>query len=363
MTTTEAAGTEAATAFDHARFEQLLGSAVVDAGATMAAGLVVIGARLGLYAALGDGPLTTAELAARTGTSERYVREWARAQAAGGYLTHHAADDGDRYGLGPEQALAFDPDGPVNLAAMFRLAVSVLRGLDRLEQGMRTGRGIGYDEQDDGVICSITEFFQAGYLANLLDDWIPSLNGVAARLAAGARVADVGCGHGITTVLMAQRFPASTFHGFDYDRGSIERARAGAVEAGVSDRVSFEVCDAAEIPALGYDLVCTFDALHDYGHPEAAARRVRECLLPGGSWMIVEPRAGDSVAENLHPVGRMFYSGSTYLCVPNALSQGGEALGAQAGERALRGVLSRAGFGDVRVTAGTPFHTVLQARV
>lgn len=358
--------TGATTAFDHTRFEQLLGSAVTDAGATMAAGLVVIGSRLGLYAALVDGPLTTAELAARTGTNERYVREWARSQAAGGYLSYHPAQDGadnDRYGLGPEQALAFDPDGPVNLAAMFRVAVSVLGGLERLEERMRTGQGIGFDEQDDDVICAVADFFRAGYLANLLDDWIPSLDGVAARLAAGARVADVGCGYGTTTVLMAQRFPASTFHGFDYDRASIERARAAATEAGVSDRVSFEVRDAGEIPALGYDLVCTFDALHDYGRPEAAARRVRECLLPGGSWMIVEPRASDSVTENLHSVGRMFYSGSTYVCVPNALSQGGEALGAQAGERALRGVLSRAGFDDVRVTARTPFTAVLQARV
>lgn len=360
MTTTETR------TVDHARFERLLGSAVTDAGATMAAGLVVIGARLGLYAALADGPLTSAELAARTGTTERYVREWARAQAAGGYLTHRPGPDGpstDRFGLDPEQALAFDPDGPVDLPAMFTLSVTVLGGLQRLEEDMRSGHGIGYDEQDESVTCGLAEFFRAGYRANLLDEWIPSLSGVAGRLTAGARVADVGCGHGITTVLMARRFPASTFHGFDIDPGSVDRARAAADEAGVGHRVSFEVCDAAEIPALGYDLVCTFDALHDYGHPEAAARRVRECLLPGGSWMIVEPRAGDSVAENLHPVGRMFYSGSTYLCVPNALSQGGEALGAQAGERALRAVLSRAGFGDVRTTAGTPFTTVLQARV
>jgi SAM-dependent methyltransferase len=186
-------------------------------------------------------------------------------------------------------------------------------------------------------------------VANLLDNWIPSLSGVAARLGAGARVADVGCGYGITTVLMAQRFPASTFHGFDHDPGSIDRARTAAAEADVSDSVSFEVCDAAQIPALGYDLVCTFDALHDHGHPEAAAWRVRECLLPGGSWMIVEPRAGDSVPEN--------------PSVPDALPQGGDALCAQAGEQALRDMLFGVGFADVRVTAETPFHTVLQARV
>jgi 2-polyprenyl-3-methyl-5-hydroxy-6-metoxy-1,4-benzoquinol methylase len=311
--------------------------------------------------------LATAELAARTGTSERWVRAWARAQAAGGYLSHHPADgavpSAGRYGLGPEQALAVDPDGSVNLAAVFGMSVGVLGGLDRLERRLRTGPGTGDGAPDGGLVRGIAGFLRAGALAHLLDQWVPSLDGVPTRLTAGARVADVGCRRGTTTVLLAQRFPASTFHGFDYDRESIERARASAAAAGVGDRVSFEVCDAAEIPALGYDLVCTFDALHDYGHPEAAARRVRESLLPGGSWMIVEPQAGDTVADNLHAVGRLFYSGSTYLCVPNALLQGGQALGALAGERALREVLSRAGFGDVRTTTGTPFNTVLQARV
>jgi SAM-dependent methyltransferase len=353
-----------ATAIDTARLERLLGTAVTDAGATSAAGLVVVGERLGLYAALANGSLTTAELAARTGTVERHVREWARTQAAGGYLTYHGGTaDAERYGLDAEQALAFDPDGPVNLAALFRLEVNLLRGLDRLEASMRTGNGIGYDEQDDAVVSGIADFFRPGYTTNLLDVWIPSLDGVSERLAAGARVADVGCGYGITTILLAQRFPASTFHGFDFDPGSIEQARADAADAGVADRVHFEVCDAAEIPALGYDLVCTFDALHDYGQPDRAARRVRECLEPGGSWMIVEPRAGDSVADNFNPVGRLYYSGSTYLCVPNALSQGGAALGAQAGEQALRRVISGAGFSDVRVTADTPFNIVLHARV
>jgi SAM-dependent methyltransferase len=353
-----------ATAVDTTRLEQLLGTAVTDAGATSAAGLIVVGERLGLWAALADGPLTTAELAARTGTVERHVREWARTQAAGGYLTFHGGlADAERYGLDPEQAVAFDPDGPVNLAALFRLEVNLLRGLDRLETSMRTGSGIGYDEQDDAVVSGVADFFRPGYTTNLLDEWIPSLPSVSERLAAGARVADVGCGYGITTILLAQRFPASTFHGFDFDPGSIEQARADAANAGVADRVQFEVCDASEIPALGYDLVCTFDALHDYGRPDRAARRVRECLEPGGSWMIVEPKAGDTVADNFNPVGRLYYSGSTYLCVPNALSQSDAALGAQAGEKALRQVISGAGFGDIRVTAETPFNIVLHARV
>ncbi|WP_046469164.1 class I SAM-dependent methyltransferase [Allosalinactinospora lopnorensis] len=346
--------------FDSARLERLLGNAVVDAGATMAAGLVVLGSRLGLYAALDDGPLTTAELAERTGTAERYVREWARAQAAGGYLTYHA--DSDRFGLSPEQSLVFDPEGPVNAAAMFELSVNVLSGLDRLENGMRTGAGRGWHDQSDDVVCGTAGFYAAGYRTYLLTDWIPALDGVSERLRAGARVADVGCGHGVTTVLLAKSFPASTFHGFNYHAASIARARDAADDAGVADRVTFETRDAADIPALGYDLVCTFDALHDYGDPFAAARRVRESLVPGGSWMIVEPRTGDSVTDNLNPVGRMFYSGSTYMCVPNALDQGGSALGAQAGEAALRELLTAAGFGDVRVAAKTQFNMVLQAR-
>lgn len=348
------------TAVDAARLEQLLGTAVVDAGATMAAGLIVLGSRLGLYAALAEGPLTTAELAARTATTERYVREWARALAAGGYLTYHAADDS--FGLSPEQALAFDPDGPANVAAMFRLSVDVLRGLDALEAGMRTGTALGWHEQNQDVIRDAAEFYRTGYRTHLLADWIPALDGVSTRLATGARVADIGCGYGATTVLLSQAFPASTFHGFDYHADSIDRARAAAAEAGVGERITFEVADAAAIPALGYDLVCTFDALHDYGDPLAAARRVRESLVPGGSWMIVEPRAGDTVADNLNPVGRIFYSGSTYMCVPNALDQHGSALGAQAGEAAIRRVLTEAGFGDVEVAVETPFNMVLHAR-
>lgn len=349
-----------APAVDPTRLEQLLGGAVVDAGATMAAGLVVIGARLGLYTALAEGPLTTGELATRTGTNERYVREWACAQAAGGYLTYHA--DGDRFGLSPEQALALDPDGPVDLTAMFRLSVNVLRDVDVLETRMRTGAGFGWDEQDEDVTGATAEFYSAGYRAHLLTEWIPALDGVADKLAKGARVADIGCGYGVTTVMLAHAFPASTFHGFDYHGASIDHARAAAEKDGIADRVTFEVSDASDVPALGYDFVCTFDALHDYGDPLAAARRVRETLVPGGSWMIVEPRAGASLIDNLNPVGRMFYSGSTYMCVPTALAQGGSALGAQAGEAALREILIAAGFSDIQVAVETPINFVLHAR-
>lgn len=347
-------------AFDTDRFDQIVGTAVVEAGATMAAGLVVIGSRLGLYAALADGPLTTTELAGKTDTFERYVREWASAQAAGGYVTYYG--DG-RFGLSPEQALALDPDGPVNLAAMFKLAVDASSRMDPLEASMRTGEPVAWRDLEEALIEDVAEFYKTGYRTHLVADWIPALDGVAERLSAGARVADVGCGYGITTVLLAEAFPASTFHGFDYHEESIVESRAAAIEAGVSDRASFEVSDATDFPALGFDLVCTFDALHDYGQPLAAARRVRETLVPGGSWMIVEPRAGDSLEENLNPVGRMFYSGSTYTCVPNALSQDGAGLGAQAGPAAIGGILAEAGFGEVAIVAQTPFNDVYQARV
>ncbi|MBG0817139.1 class I SAM-dependent methyltransferase [Planomonospora sp. ID82291] len=345
---------------DSERLDALLGRAIVDAGATTSAGLVVLGMRLGLYEALAGGPLTTAELAARTGTAERYVREWARSQAAGGYLTHDP--DGDRYGMAAEHALAFNPRGPLNLATMFRFAVRALTGLDRLEAAMRSGEGIGWHEQDDELVASVADFFRSGYAAHLVTEWIPALDGVHERLTAGARVADVGCGYGVTTILMAQAYPASAFEGYDYHDVSIERARRAAEAAGVSGRARFTVCAATEIPAGGYDLVCTFDALHDYGDPVGAARRIREALGGGGTWLLVEPAAGDRVQDNLHPVGRMFYAASTYMCVPNAVSQGGSAMGAQAGGRAVRAVLEEAGFTDVRLVASTPVNHVYQVR-
>ncbi|GGL13488.1 class I SAM-dependent methyltransferase [Planomonospora parontospora] len=345
---------------DSERLDELLGRAIVDAGATTSAGLVVLGMRLGLYEALAGGPLTTAELAGRTGTAERYVREWVRAQAAGGYLTHDP--DGDRYGMSPEHALAFNPRGPLNLGTMFRFAVRALTGLDRLEAAMRSGEGIGWHEQDDELVASVADFFRSGYAAHLVTEWIPALDGVHERLTAGARVADVGCGYGVTTILMAQAYPASEFEGYDYHDVSIERARKAAEAAGVSDRARFAVCAATEIPAGGYDLVCTFDALHDYGDPVGAARRMREALGEGGTWLLVEPAAGDRVQDNLHPMGRMFYAASTYMCVPNAVSQGGSAMGAQAGGQAMRGVLEEAGFTDVRLVASTPVNHVYQVR-
>ncbi|GAA3148119.1 class I SAM-dependent methyltransferase [Planomonospora alba] len=350
----------ASLAVDSERLDRLLERAVTDAGATTSAGLAVLGLRLGLYEALSRGPLTSAELAARTGTAERYVREWARAQAAGGYLTYDP--DGDRYGMAPEHALAFNPQGPVNLGAMFRFAVRALTGLDRLEAAMRSGEGIGWHEQDDELVATVADFFRSGYAAHLLSEWIPALDGVHERLTAGARVADVGCGYGVTTILMAQAYPASEFEGFDYHDVSIERARKAAEAAGVSERARFTVCGAADVPAGGYDLVCTFDALHDYGDPVGAARRMREALGEGGTWLLVEPAAGDRVQDNFHPMGRMFYAASTYLCVPNAVSQGGAAMGAQAGERAVRRVLEEAGFTDVRLVASTPVNHVYQVR-
>ncbi|MFC4056875.1 class I SAM-dependent methyltransferase [Planomonospora corallina] len=345
---------------DSGRLDGLLQRAITDAGATTSAGLIVLGLKLGLYEALARGPLTSAELAGRTGTAERYVREWARAQAAGGYLTYDP--DGDRYGLAPEHALAFNPRGPLNLGAMFRLTVRALSGLDRLEAAMRSGEGIGWHEQDEELVAGVADFFRSGYAAHLVSEWIPALDGVHERLTGGARVADVGCGYGVTTILMAQAYPASEFQGFDYHDASIERAREAAEAAGVSERARFTVRAASEIPAGGYDLVCTFDALHDYGDPVGAARRVREALGEGGTWLLVEPAAGDRVQDNFHPIGRMYYAASTYLCVPNAISQGGEALGAQAGEPVLHRVLEEAGFSDVRLVASTPVNHVYQVR-
>ena len=342
---------------------EFLGKFVGDLGATMAAGSVVVGDRLGLYKALAGKPQTAQELADATGTDPRYVEEWLRGQAAGGYVGFDAAGGGT-YSLSEEQAFALtDPDGPVYVPGAFELALGSLKAVPRITEAVRTGAGVGWHEHDGDVFTGCERFFRPGYLANLMPSWLPALDGVEEKLRAGATVADIGCGHGSSTVLMANAFPTSTFVGSDYHDGSIDQAKQRATEAGVSDRVSFQVASAQTFTGGPYDLVTTFDAIHDMGDPLGAATHVRENLAPDGTWMIVEPFAGDAVADNMNPVGRVYYSFSTFLCVPNALSQsGGYALGAQAGEPPIRRLVTDAGFTRFRRVAETPFNIVYEAR-
>lgn len=345
------------------KFMEFVHKFAADLGATVAAGSVVIGDRLGLYRALAaDGPATAAELAARTGTDTRYVAEWLAGQAAGGYVTYDA--DGERYSLKPEQALALaDPNGPVNVPGGFTAALGALSAVPAVTEIFRTGAGLGWHEQHPDVIVGVEQFFRAGYAAHLIQDWLPALTGVHEKLERGGRVADVGCGAGASVILLAQAYPNSRFRGSDYHDGSIELARKRAADAGVTDRVTFEVATAASFSGGDYDLVATFDCLHDMGNPAEAARSIRQSLAPDGSWLIVEPMSGDSVAENLNPVGRVYYSYSTLLCLPNARSQHGVMeLGAQAGEAAIREVVLGAGFSSFRRATETPFNLVYEAR-
>ena len=335
---------------------------VGDLGGTMAAGNVLVGDRLGLYRALAGGPLQPDELADRTGTVTRYVDEWLRGQAAGGYVEYDPRTG--TYWLTPEQAFALtNPDGGVYAPGAFVLALGALKAVPRITEAFRSGAGMGWHEQDGDVFTGCEQFFRPGYIANLIPSWIPALDGVEDKLRAGATVADIGCGLGASTILLAQEYPNSRFTGSDYHDESIEMARKHAGEAGVADRVSFEAASASTFSGSGYDLAATFDCLHDMGDPLAAARHIRQALKPDGTWLIVEPMAADDVAGNLNPVGRVYYSASTLLCVPNALSQsGGYALGAQAKEAAIRQVITDAGFTRFRRAAETPFNLVYEVR-
>jgi SAM-dependent methyltransferase len=355
--------TAAQTAIDEAKLEQFVGAVVGDLGATLNTALIRIGDQLGLYKAMaGAGPLTAAELAERTETTERYVREWLAAQAAGGYVAYDP--ESERYELPPEQALALaDEDGPAFMLGGFQLAASVLADEPKLTEAFRSGEGVGWHEHDHRLFEGTERFFRPGYRANLVDAWIPALSGVREKLADGATVADVGCGHGASTIIMAEAFPASSFVGFDYHDGSIEAARAAAEAAGVSQRVDFQVATAKDHPGAGYDLVAFFDCLHDMGDPVGALEHALETLDPHGTVMIVEPYAGDRVEENLNPVGRVYYCASTMLCTPGSLDQEvGLALGAQAGEERLGEVARAAGFTRVRRATETPFNLVLELR-
>jgi ubiquinone/menaquinone biosynthesis C-methylase UbiE len=349
-------------AIDHDKLQEFLGRFVSDLGATAAAGNVVIGHRLGLYRALADEPAGPDALAARTQTSPRYVAEWLRGQAAGGYVQYDAASD--TYSMTEEQAFALtNPDGAIYAPGAFVLALGALRAEPRITEAFRSGHGLGWHEQDADVFIGCEQFFRPGYIANLIPAWIPALDEVEDKLRSGATVADIGCGLGASTILLGQEYPNSRFTGSDYHDQSIEMARKRAGEAGVADRVSFEVASAASFSGSGYDLAATFDCLHDMGDPLAAAKHVRQALKPDGTWLVVEPYAADETAGNMNPVGRVYYSFSTLLCVPNALSQpGGYSLGAQAGEAAIRRVATDAGFTRFRRAAETPFNLVYEVR-
>jgi SAM-dependent methyltransferase len=351
-------------AIDGQRLDSLVGQVVTELGACVNAGLIVLGDRLGLYRAMaGAGSVSVEWLANETGTVERYIREWLNAQAAGGYIEYDAATD--RYLLGPEQALVLADEGsPTFMCGAFQLALGTIKSEPRLETAFSDGAGIGWHEHDAAVHVGCERFFRPGYNANLVSSWIPALDGVDRKLRAGARVADVGCGLGASTRLMAAAYPRSHFTGFDYHAGSIELARQRADTDGFGDRVRFEVAPAAAFPGSGYDLVSMLDCLHDMGDPVGAARHVHESLGPDGTWLIVEPLAGDSVQDNLHPLGRAFYALSTFLCTPNSLSQEvGLALGAQAGETAIRDVAMAAGFTSFRRVGDGLVNAAYEARL
>src|SRR5271154_4781199 len=349
-------------AIDMDKLNTFVGQFVGDLGATAHAGMVVIGEKLGLYKALASHPMTSTELAAKTATDERYVREWLSSQAAGGYVTYN--EKTNQFSLSEEQAFTLaNEDSPAYLPGAFELAVGSLAAVPRIAESFRTGAGMGWHEHVDGVFHGCEKFFRPGYAANLVTSWIPALQDVKKKLEAGARVADVGCGKGASTLLMAKGFPNSRFFGFDYHDKSIEAARESAERHGVADRVAFGVATAKEFPGKDYDFVAVFDCLHDMGDPIGVAAHVRQSLAKDGTWMVVEPFANDQLKDNLNPVGRVFYSFSTLLCTPCSRSQEvGLCLGAQAGEKRIGEVVTSAGFSRFRRATETPFNIVYEAR-
>jgi 2-polyprenyl-3-methyl-5-hydroxy-6-metoxy-1,4-benzoquinol methylase len=355
--------TEAIMSINQDKLHEFLGKAIVDFGATFNAALIRIGDKLGLYKALAKGgPQTSAELAKSTGTTERYVREWLSAQAAGGYVTYDPANG--KFHLSEEQAFAMaDESSPVFLPGAFQAALASLHAEEKLTERFKTGEGIGWHEHHHELFVGTERFFRPGYAANLISAWIPALEGVDAILKSGARVADVGCGLGASTILMAKSYPKSEFAGFDYHDKSIETAKQRAKDAGVGDRIRFEVSSAKSYPGKDYDFVTFFDCLHDMGDPAGASAHVHSTLKKDGTWMIVEPFAGDKLEDNLNPIGRAFYGASTLLCTPASLSQEvGLALGAQAGEKRIREVVTGSGFTRFRRATQTPFNLVFEAR-
>lgn len=350
-------------AADPEKLDALVGRLVGDVGASVTGALIVLGDQLGLYKAMADGkPVTSQQLAEKTGLKERYLREWLAGQASAGYVDY---DEGsDSFSLSPEQAMAFaEEDSPAFFAGAFEIVQSMWMDAPKVEEAFRNGSGLGWHEHSKCLFRGTERFFRPGYNTHLTADWIPALNGVQAKLMQGATVADVGCGHGSSTILMAQAYPQSRFHGFDYHGPSIERAREAADKAGVGDRITFERASAKDFPERKYDLVTMFDCLHDMGDPVGAGKHVRESLADDGSWMIVEPFAHDHLKDNLNPVGRIFYGASTMICTPASLSQEvGLGLGAQAGEMRLRKVAMDAGFQHFRRATETPFNMVFEVR-
>jgi len=345
------------------RLNELVGKLVGDLGAAIAGASILLGDRLGIYKAMADGvPLTSAELAKKTGLHERYLREWLSGQAASGYVTYHS--DQNKFSLSPEQAMAFAEEGsPAFFAGAFDVAQSTYLDEPKVAEAFRTGKGVGWHEHSKCLFSGTERFFRPGYNANLVSNWIPALEGVDAKLKAGAKVADVGCGHGASTIVMAQAYPKSEFFGFDYHMPSIERAKKAAAEAGVAKRITFAQAHAKDFPARNYDLVAFFDCLHDMGDPVGAGKHVKETLAKDGTWMIVEPFAHDNLKDNLNPVGRVYYGASTFICTPASLSQEvALGLGAQAGERRLRQVATEAGFTRFRRATETPFNMIFEAR-
>jgi 2-polyprenyl-3-methyl-5-hydroxy-6-metoxy-1,4-benzoquinol methylase len=341
----------------------LMGKLVGDLGAMLSIGPMLLGEKLGLYKAMAHGgPMTSADLAKATETDERYVREWLAQQASSGIVDYDAASAS--FSMNPEQAAAFgNEESPFYFMGAVEVALAVLRAEPRMVEAFRTGKGVGWHEHDACLFRGTERFFRPGYMRHLIGEWIPALDGVKAKLEAGARVADVGCGHGSSTILMAQAFPKSQFYGFDYHGPSIERARKTAQAAGVSDRVSFDVATAKDYPGTGYALVAFFDCLHDMGDPAGASKHVHSSLAEDGAWMVVEPMAHDALENNLHALGRVFYAASTFVCTPASRAQEvGLGLGAQAGEARLRKVIGEGGFRHIRRAAETPFNMVLEAR-
>ncbi|MFO1047049.1 MAG: class I SAM-dependent methyltransferase [Geminicoccaceae bacterium] len=346
------------------KLHQFIGQMLGDLGGAMSVALVRMGDALGLYRTLQEkGAMTPRELADAARVDERYLREWLSHQAASNYLSYEPGSG--RFALPPEQAMVFAiEDSPVYMMGAFDSVAAQMENQDKVQCAFKSGGGVAWGDQAGCLFCATARFFKPGYQANLVANWLPALDGVMAKLERGAKVADVGCGYGWSTVMMAQAFPNSQFTGFDFHPGSIEQARGHAQTHGVADRAAFEVAKAKEFPGTGYDLVTCFDCLHDMGDPAGCAAHVRRALKPDGCWMVVEPMARDRLEDNLNPVGRLYYGASTMICVPTSLAQEvGTALGAQAGEARLREVITKGGFGSVRRATETPFNMVLEARI